>query len=318
MTPTRIQLRLQHQAGQYFGSLWAVVTPVAQQAAGQLAADEALTLSLPLPGYQQALPDLYWNGFGWNLRNQTDDVQLFVNEEAVAPGDVKPVVVGDILEVGLCRFLIEAAEPAFTDNNLSGALSRVTTSSRVGHDSIESGLGDQSIGDGDPFQVLPADAMFDQAAASISTSSPVNAEASDEVITQLNEAYFVALRNPDADLRIHAQDEIHGVTALPDVGLDDETLTLEEIISSKLDIDAITERFNDYGVNPLAEPEVYDDVLWLFAPEGQTPTTERKLPPRSRQDHHIMSLDSSYLLATQSEQLSRSGASATHHVSQKS
>lgn len=105
---------------------------------------------------------------------------------------------------------------------------------------------------------------------------------------------------------------------LPDVGLDDETLTLEEIISSKLDIDAITERFNDYGVNPLAEPEVYDDVLWLFAPEGQTPTTERKLPPRSRQDHHIMSLDSSYLLATQSEQISRSGASATHHVSPKS
>ncbi len=292
MTPTRIQLRLQHHAGQRLDAVWAIVSPLVQQSPPSLSG-EVLTLRLPFLGEGKAVPVMSWNNFGWTLGNYTTDAQIFVNDQAIAPGHVCHVAIGDTLDIGLCKFLIESTEqPAAKDPN--AIVNSMTDARPYGNLSIDALMvslsAEQSFNSNDVFESLPADA----------TTLPAQHEPK-EVIEHLNDAYLLALRDPDSGLTIHTQDQVHITASLPHLPTDDKSLTLEEIISSKLDIDTIAERFNDLGNSVLMEREQCDDVLWLFAPEGQTPPKNHRLPPRSRQDHHLMSLDSSYHIATKSQ-----------------
>jgi hypothetical protein len=292
MTPTRIQLRLQHQAGQRLDEVWATVSPSLPLTSPALSYD-ALTLNLPLLGSGQATPQICWNNFGWTLANRTTDACIFVNQQPVAPGHICHVAVGDILEIGLCRFVIE------TPSDTSTATATIASTQHMASTPEPQALSDLSIDtfmasltatphtiDSDAFDALP-----------VAVTPPPEPQDNKEVIGRLNDAYLQALQDPDAGLKIQASDQVHIAGVIPSMPTDDGSLTLEEIISSKLDIDTIAERFSDLGASNLLEREHCADVLWLFAPEGQIPPEKHRLPPRTRQDHHIMSLNSSYRVA---------------------
>jgi len=284
MTPTRIQLRLQHQAGQRLDEVWATVSPSFPLG--------PLTLTLPLLGNGHAAPQISWNNFGWTLINRTTDAHIYVNQQSVAPGHICHIAIGDILDIGLCRFVIEPAQ----EMQAVAAATSTTTQQRphplteLSIDTfMESLTQTPHIVDSDAFESLP-----------IAPLPVPDLNENKEIIGRLSDAYLQALQDPDAGLKIQTRDTVHISRGMPQMPTDDGHLTLEEIISSKLDIDTIADRFSDLGASNLLERERSEDVLWLFAPEGQTPPEKHRLPPRSRQDHHIMSLNSSYRIAAKS------------------
>lgn len=294
MTPTRIQLRLLQQAGQRLDAVWATVSPSFPLASHMLG-HNALTLSLPLLGSGLAVPQISWSNFGWTLLNRTTDARIFVNGHALAPGHICHIAAGDTLEIGLCKFAIESA-PENTPLTLATAASTAAPVEPQAAENLNIDMFMESLttpsntSDIDAFESLP-----------VATAPVPQPEENTEIIGRLSTAYLQALQDPDAGLKIQAKDPIHVSKGLPQMPFDDDSLTLEEIISSKLDIDTIADRFSDLGASNLLERERSEDVLWLFAPEGQHPPETQRLPPRSRQDHHLMSLNSSYRIAVASQ-----------------
>ena len=287
MTPTPIQLRLQHQAGQRLNEVWATVLPTV--------ALGPLTLTLPLLGNSHTAPQINWNNFGWTLANRTTDARIYINQQPLEPGHICHITIGDILDIGLCRFVIEPAQETPTTAPSSVTTARTSTAAQplteLSIDTfMESLTQPPHIVDSDAFESLP-----------IAPAPVPDPTAHKEIIAQLNDAYLQALQDPDAGLKIQSTDPVRISRGMPQMPTDDGSLTLEEIISSTLDIDTIAERFSDLGSSHVLERERSADVLWLFAPEGQTPPETHRLPPRSRQDHHLMSLNSSYRIAAKQQ-----------------
>jgi hypothetical protein len=186
MTPTRIQIRLQHQAGQRLDEVWAIVSPSLPLTAHTHAHH---TLTLPLLGSGQATPQISWNHFGWTLSNRTVDACIYVNGQTLEPSRICHIAIGDVLEIGLCRFVIEAAqdsEVATTSTLLPISTTPTTnTQTNLSIDTfMESLTAAPHIIDSDAFESLP-----------ITPVPTPSLNENTEIIDRLNDAYLQALQD---------------------------------------------------------------------------------------------------------------------------
>lgn len=291
-----IQLRLQHEAGRRIGAVWLVIGPPPARAL------EAL--ELPIASHTPRQPELAWNGSAWELRNLTGDARLYVNGEVLPPNSRCLVHIGDILEIGLCRIAVEAADVSLLPYATPPVPKiKETEESKNAEDIIDWPAHlplDDILPGGNIFDLVhavPLDEITSPPPASAAAAKASARKPADE-LSRLTQAYYQALRDPESNLTTafgieeSAPAEQWRMPQLPD---DDQELSLEELTTGKLDIDTISERFNDMGTSEFLTPDPKEDVLWLFAPPGEEPPAHRRPPPRSRQDHHVMTLDSGVL-----------------------
>ena len=313
MIPSRIQLRLIGYQGQPLAHTWAQVQA---QVHDPLAVHQAqdLTLELPLAlADGSAVAVLAWSGVGWILKNQTQTLYLYINQEPLAPGLARHIDMDDVLEIGLCRFVVEAADqvwyppkPNPSPATDAAALSADTPAWDALH-AAAAPLGVAALDAADPFDLVPMLDLSAQpsASAASATSAQSQLQAESDLLGELGHAYYKALHDPQSALGqtrfVSREQEIDlGPTRnFEQEALDNNNpISLEDIIQSPPNIATLLERFYAPGEHELFKPEQHEDVLWLFATEADRRgvATRRALAPRTRQDHHSMSIDSSYHL----------------------
>lgn len=152
-----------------------------------------------------------------------------------------------------------------------------------------------------PFAIVDVRASFPEEAASAKTP-----ESEKDVFVRLADEYARVIMNPDCLYQQHwgvtssnlmaqnvflkepsDEQDIQNTQEL------DTEQSLEDFVMGKLTIHDV---FNHFGINDLQTlgvTEVYEDVLSLFAQDLKQKRIER-IPARTRDEHHHISLDSHY------------------------
>lgn len=297
MNTPAIQLRLINAGGRRIDRVWAV-----------LLARPGIPLPLPVGGLSRHAPLLAWENDRWMLRNPATDLCLRVNDAPLGAHAASPITAGDEIEAGICRYRVEPAEAHwFAAAESNEPASEEAATARGQRPALPvtlplPGFDDDAILGDDPFAVLPAglpagiDADLGDAvpAAADSSRSAVETgnedDAADREIARLAQAYRRALIDPDARLATEFANVV-GDGGVPRM-VDDGSLSLEELVTRPLDVDSLVKSFDDYGTGQLLVADEGEDILDLFA--GILPSSVRRPPPRSRQDHHLISLYSDY------------------------
>lgn len=334
-----IQLRLKNAAGHKMDSLWAK-SPLTTQKL-------PIFISLPAIGNEYRTPELYWTSAGWELSNASPNLCVFINDKTLLPNKSAPVLAGDMLEVGLCRFLVEAVEDAQSsatnlgdelarahapDNGRASAVSHAQTiQSTQAQNLAEDGLTPQENNVFDLVSAGPEDEWFERyeptpqaPAAQTRGDSVLEAQTPFCALPEMNESeesfreiaflhreYLRALSDPYAPpvLKL-ARSERKFVPSVPTLLKDNENQTTEEIVLARPSMDALVEQF---GHPEPADPfvlEAHEDILRLFAPEQMRSPEKNRLPPRSRQDHHAIGLDSHYYVSSDAHSANKTQAAS--------
>lgn len=306
MTPPRIQLRLVACQGQALSHIWAQVqTHVHDPQALHQAQDLVLALPLSLADGTPAAV-LAWSGVGWVLSNQSQRLYLYINEQALAPGLARHIDVDDVLDVGLCRFVVEAADQVWQP--ATPAQPELATPLWDAMQAASAlGMGDP-LDAGDPFGLVPmTDLPPEPSAAHASAIASQNTSAPEQdTLSQLATAYLKALHDPRSALGqggfvVREQEVDLGPSRNFEKEAQDnqQPISLEDIIQAPPNIATLLERFYAPGEDALFKPEPHEDILWLFASDADRRgvAAHHALAPRTRQDHHSMAIDSSYHLS---------------------
>lgn len=267
---------------------------------------------------------------GWQLSNGSFTLMCACNGKRVQAGAVVPVTVGDTLEVGLLRFVLEQGAGEAPER-MHGALETQEGQLTVPEDG---GLGSalprvfdlydlngEGNADGrridplvDPFGVLDiagarsrpaADtlaALLDErprleARTTPSAGSPLDAGSAGVLLDALHEEFVRVVQDP-GQLSGHTLWEgfaALGAEAAPTL----EELSrraepyplLRDILLPREGIDQIIEAFEPLARSELLDPEPSQDVLGMFAPELAR-EAKVPLPSLTRREHHDLSPDS--------------------------
>lgn len=310
MTPSRIQLRLVAYQGQAMLHIWAQVQAhVHDPQALHQAQDLMLALPLSLAdGTPTAV--LAWSGVGWVLSNQSQRLYVYINEQALAPGLARHIDVDDVLDVGLSRFVVEAADWVW--HQTTPAQSHHHTDATPLWDAMQAAASAPGMGDpldaGDPFGLVPMTDLppepsdaHPSATASQSTGAP-----GQDTLSQLATAYLKALHDPrsalgQAGFDVREQEVDLGPSRDFEKEAQDnkQAISLEDVIHAPPNVATMLQWFYTPGEDELSKPEQHEDILWLFASDADRRgvAAHHALAPRTRQDHHSMTIDSSYHLS---------------------
>lgn len=291
---TPIQLRLIYAGNRVHNKIWAISSDTSHLP----------PLKLPLPVGCEGDVELYWLRNAWVLRNQSHDLRIFINRIALGPQLFFTINIGDCIDVGNSRFRVERRDQtmlALARNiDEQQATKEQTLLSRISPDP-------QGIDDS-PFDLIPAVALsvLPNDPPEPTPSTPKNhsddpwpkdnTQAQDDELKRLEQAYFEALDDPHARLNMayqHATTSGQRFAPPQDSG---EALNIETLVCGDVDIDTLMQQINAVPDLNVVHNTEKIDVLRLFS--GEHPTSDdSRLPPRTRQDHHLMSLHSEYRLS---------------------
>jgi hypothetical protein len=269
-------------------------------------------------------------GKGWQLSNGSHALTCVRNGERVHGGAVVSVAVGDTLELGLLRFVLEKEEGRLPDRErVRAETPPVPRSLLVAHAdqqnafdlrdldsrSIENG-GRQADTLADPFGVLDiagarsrlgADTLAEllgeiprpemhTAPAVQQASSPENAGPS-ALLDELNDEFVRVVQDP---AQLAGRTDWEGFLAFggePAPTLEalckqaEPYALLRDILLPREGIDRIIEAFEPLVRSGLLDADPAEDVLGLFAPELAR-DARIPLPSLTRREHHDLSPDS--------------------------
>lgn len=266
----------------------------------------------------------------WQLSNGSYTLMCARNGKRVQAGAVVPVAVGDTLELGLLRFVLEQgageaperthavleapeAQPALSeDRGLGSALPRVFDLSDLDGQGSDDG---QRIGPlVDPFGVLDIAGARSRPAADTlaallderprletrttpSARQPLDAAPASVLLDALHEEFVRVVQDP-GQLSGHTLWEgfaVLGAEAAPtleELSRRAETYPLlRDILLPREGIDQVIEAFEPLARSKLLDPEPSQDVLGMFAPELAR-EAKVPLPSLTRREHHDLSPDS--------------------------
>lgn len=334
--PAPLRLRLTHSGGE--ARCGVLCIPV-----GGSGMSDALALSGERHSDAQwrlaNLCRIQWdNGHGrWQLLNNSHTLLCVRNGQRVPPACPVPVAAGDVLELGLLRFVVEpwndpsiAHEPAIVAGQVDRAATpdEHTAPSFDWHDLAgcpqDSGvIGSQDGAHIDPFAVLGIAGAQSRSTADVLTAllgeSPpperramhaVRAEISltapggpKSLLDDLNDEFVRVVSDPD---QLAGRTEWEGIFAIdgePAPTLDELSKQAEpypllrDIVLPREGIDRIIDGFEPLDRSTLLDAPNMEDVLSLFAPELAR-DAQAALPSLTRREHHQLSPDSHVRIGT--------------------
>ena len=259
------------------------------------------------------------HGSAWLFSNGSRALVCAVNGERVPAGATAPVADGDVLEIGLLRFVVAVAA-GDTDDDAFDL-----------RDLAEPALGLGERSDGwraeqpfaDPFGALDIDGarpqpVADPLAELLGEPPVANARAASPppetgrrapppcadtagvLLDELHAEFVRAVRDPGrpaaagavwessqeaiAERKAESFEDMsrHALTAFP---------LVRDVLKKRETIDQIFDGFGSTGESTLLDAEKPDEVLGLFAPELAR-GVKASLPSITRRDHHALSPDS--------------------------
>lgn len=334
--PASLRLRLTHSGGE--ARCGALCIPV-----GGSGMSDALALSGERHSDAQwrlaNLCRIQWDsGHGrWQLLNNSHTLLCVRNGQRVPPACPVPLAAGDVLELGLLRFVVEpwndlsvAHEPAIVADQADSAATPAehTAPSFDWHDlagrSQDSGvMGAQDGAPIDPFAVLgiagaQSRSTADVLSALLGESPPperrampaVRAERSltapggpEALLDDLNDEFVRVVSDP---AQLAGRTDWEGIFAIdgePAPTLDELSKQAEpypllrDIVLPREGIDRIIDGFEPLDRSTLLDAPNTEDVLSLFAPELAR-DAQTALPSLTRREHHQLSPDSHVRIGT--------------------
>lgn len=241
----------------------------------------------------------------WHLSNEGHSLACALNGERVPAGAVLPVSDGDVLELGLLRFIVEVAVAAEADVAAFDLRDLAPTSNRAedpfGALDID-GARPQTVAD--PLAVLLGElplvnvrTVKEQATIS-PTVQVTGTGSSDALFNDLHDGFVRAVRDParlgdstmwesghalldESTTNTFEDLTRHAVAAYP---------LVRDLLHGREKLDQTLDGFASLGSVSL-EAEKPDEVLRLFAPE-LAHGAKTAIPSLTRREHHALSPDS--------------------------
>lgn len=292
-----IQLRLIYAGHEAYDQVWAISSD----------AQPLTPLSFALPQGCAGEVELYWLRNTWILRNHTENLRVYINRIALGPKLFFSVQIGDCIEVGNARFRVERRDAAMLALARNIEAQQTTAAQAI----LSRMQPDEPSIDDNPFDFIPAPAI-----SVLPISSPAavvevqetnqaapdtdwpedNVQPHSDEMKRLEQAYFDVLSDPHARLEMaYAPTATLGQRFIPPSDQSD-AINIEELVCGDVDIDTLLQQINAMPDLSVLHDTEKIDVLRLFA--GEYPQhDDSRLPPRTRQDHHLMSLNSEYRLS---------------------
>lgn len=255
-------------------------------------------------------------GRSWQLSNDSHSLACALNGARVPAGTNVSLADGDVLEVGLLRFVVEleSADANATAFDLRDLASPPAHGRHSGASDDPFGVLDIDGARPQPQSDPLADLLGESPTATRQTVAPasmhllpvVTAPASrtapdraDALFDELHEGFVRAVRDPtrDAENAIwETSPALAGETAL--TTLEDMTRDavtayplVRDMLQKPQTIGQILEGFDTLGRAQILDVDEPDEVLRLFAPELAR-GTQTSIPSLTRREHHALSPDS--------------------------
>jgi hypothetical protein len=291
-----IQLRLFYAASSYHDHVWAITGDMFP----------IFPLKLPLPGYDPGVVELVWQSNVWVLRNNTKYHKVFVNQMVLEPSFFFPVQHGDLIEVGNCRFRVEKRDlGVFTyvknlyleeQSPIESILSSIRPDETLLKEDVLDLISKSSVHLSEEISPVSSKALIDhlQMDQELIKDAP---ERGYSELKRLEEAYYQVVKNPEARLEVNFSKMTLEQRFEKPVEIDN-ALNIEELLCGPMDVDTLIQQIGSFDTELKQGTDTQEDVLCLFVdriPEQIEPS-EHRLPPRTRKDHHSISLDSNFCL----------------------
>jgi hypothetical protein len=244
-------------------------------------------------------------GRSWHLSNDSHSLACTLNGARVPAGKNTPIGAGDVLEVGLLRFVAEIAGPVEADGSAFDlrdlAPASITAEDPFGALDID---GARPLPFADPLAELLGEVPSVQRGAVKGQAAPLPAMqvmdggSADALFNDLHDGFVRAVRDPSrlGDSTMwdsgHALSDDSGLKTFDDLTRDAVAAypLVRDLFHGREKIDQTLDGFSSLGSLSL-EAEKPEEVLRLFAPE-LAHSAKTAIPSLTRREHHALSPDS--------------------------